>query len=260
MDVPFATTEVRLECSSADDEIAMMLDCFNSSDAEMFDLLDGDFADAVAMDPLPVHDMAVKSAVASEGQEALDIPVVASPDAQENVLSSLAFAPVESHVRLLKDSHDKMCSTKRPRQRSLTTASPPRCRQRHHDENYSTATNSNDSYAEMIHKLAVSMKRSEASRANVLRQKSFHQQQTQHSPDRSSSMPILHSPQLSDPRPAVTPTATTGTGVAPQICSTVRLSGFFSGHRSTLTSGLEHSRRQVQWFRSKGLMNRMNPL
>eukprot|EP00566_Odontella_aurita_P027102 CAMPEP_0113540438 /NCGR_PEP_ID=MMETSP0015_2-20120614/8480_1 /TAXON_ID=2838 /ORGANISM="Odontella" /LENGTH=164 /DNA_ID=CAMNT_0000440241 /DNA_START=477 /DNA_END=972 /DNA_ORIENTATION=- /assembly_acc=CAM_ASM_000160 len=117
-----------------------------------------------------------------------------------------------------------------------------------------------DTYNEMLHKLAVSMKRSEASRASVLRQRQlpFHPQQQQTTNPRTTvpcaprTTEPVSSPATIHPTTATARTATTnnnnnGTFV-PHLQSVVSLSGFFNGQRTTLTSGLEQSRRQLQAF------------
>lgn len=267
------TTKGAMECSSNDDELGAMLDCwFDPSDTTAdttFDFLDSKYVDAVEMDIFPLDVAAVESTAESqEDTEATKdeyepLPVTS---AEESLPPSAAAVIAGVHDSFDAGVHDSITAfAKRPRRRSLTMSSPPRSRQRKQQEEQQEAgplkTSGDVQYNEMLNKLATSMKRSEASRANVLSQRpAYHQQQQQaqiHQRQGGMSPSVAPIP-ASAANQSAAAAAAAASSAAPQPQSIASLSGFFSGQRTTLTSGLEQSRRQLAAFGMSRQVTRMS--
>uniref|UniRef100_A0A7S4IPX6 Uncharacterized protein n=1 Tax=Odontella aurita TaxID=265563 RepID=A0A7S4IPX6_9STRA len=278
------------------DELAM-LDCFDPDDPEMSEFLVGgvgEFSDTVDVVALDLPPLSETSSAQHE-----DVETTAEQDA----LLEPPFLPLVSDDASMcsaappsQTSDDaSMCSAasaasgaKRPRRRSLTHAPPPprskprqqqapqqHRRQQQHPRlqracstlvngGSSSGNGNNGEYNAMLTKLAASMKRSEMSRANVMRQRQSLQNRPTPTPVASSSSMGMASP--AQQRASVTSTSASAAQQqqqqqqrsVPHFQSMIGLSGFLNGQRSTLTSGLEQSRMQLKAYMTQ--VNRLNSM
>lgn len=231
-------SETNATFSFPNDDLTM-LDYFDADDNEISELLDMDeteFSDAVCVGlDLPNVEAKIKEDPTTTSLEELGQSTADSVDSTDSYGAK----------------QDVVLPSKAAKYRG-----PIQSSQKHKS---SRSGSGPDIYDDMLKNLAASMKRSEESRANVMMQRQHRSSSADSmmtyeqaiSPVIAPQGRIMHTPRgpslMTPSRQNVTPTATTS---VPQLQSIVRLSGFLSGERTTLTSGLEQSRRQLKDYMS----------